>query len=278
MRVSDLDYPVCLCGAQAYKELLTTVDAGKTFKVIECAKCGLARSWPVPVTSEMNKQFYQSENDAQVRLDQLPLRRVFSRNTLRTIKKYKYSGRMIDVGCNVGVLVDMALKGGFDAFGVDLSSMDIQQGKDTFKLGERLIHGSLQDISNSAHHFDIVCYIHVFEHIPELKIELREIYKILNKGGILVIEVPNFDSFWRKLLGPRWYGLAFSQHIWQFTPKTLRKILEEEGYHCIEINTRHSLFRENTFDLKGLFKFMISVLAFLFGKGDNLTIVAVKND
>ena len=46
---------------------------------------------------------------------------------------------------------------------------------------------------------------HVLEHIYDLDTFFNTIKKNLkNKNSLLIIEIPNFDSFWRKIMKCRW--------------------------------------------------------------------------
>ena len=59
---------------------------------------------------------------------------------------------------------------------------------------------------------------------------LKKIYKILQPGGKLIIEVPNFNSWTRKLTGKYWLGLDLDYHLNFFTPRSLARIVNRQGF------------------------------------------------
>jgi SAM-dependent methyltransferase len=125
---------------------------------------------------------------------------------------------------------------------------------------------------------------HVLEHIMDLKNILFNIKRVLKKDGIIFIGTPNFDGFFRKITGRRWLGLRPKEHVWQFEPKTITKVLNSAGFKVLKIekNASHNLvslfvFRDG-FSWK---EFLMNILNWLFGLmgfGDNLFIIATQND
>ncbi len=59
---------------------------------------------------------------------------------------------------------------------------------------------------------------------------LRQLHPIIAPGGSIVIKVPNFACWNRKLRGSRWCGFRFPDHVNYFTPDTLARLAEEAGF------------------------------------------------
>jgi len=267
-------YPTCICGENNYKVILNFKKGKKKYKILLCKNCGLARTWPIPFEGKTTP--YQKEKSYLERKEKIKLWQRFAKSSISRIKKYKKEGRLLDVGCNLGIFVKEAQKAGFDAYGIDPSRYAIKEGEKLFRLSGKLLHGSLTTISFPENYFDIVTLIHSLEHIHNLNFVLKKIYSILKKDGILLIEVPNFNSLWRKLLGERWYGFYFQQHVWQFTSKSLQSILKRHKFSILKIDTRHSMYHRLSFNLIGLIKLLIFIIAYILKIGDNLVIIAKK--
>lgn len=78
--------------------------------------------------------------------------------------------------------------------------------------------------------FDIIIMRHVFEHVFDLNIFLKEIKKnFKNKESCLVMEVPNKNSFWRKIMKKRWPGYFYPFHYYVFSKKFLKNIFINNG-------------------------------------------------
>ena len=71
------------------------------------------------------------------------------------------------------------------------------------------------------------CYL---EHEARPLEVLQRAHSILKKHGIIVVKVPNYNSFNRFWRGGRWCGFRFPDHVNYFTPKTLRILAGQAGY------------------------------------------------
>lgn len=269
-------YTNCLCGNDKYKVYHFNRD-GDNFEVIKCRQCGLARTWPIPLLAKDGQVFYDQQDDFNERLEQIVLWNKFLNRAIKIIKKYKKEGDLLEVGCNVGIFVDLANKSGYSAYGIDLSKRATDSGKEKFNLNDRLGQGSLANQQKNFKKYDIIVYIHVMEHIEKISDELRDAWELLKPNGILFIEAPNFDSIWRQVLGNKWYGFSHKQHIWQFSRKSLEDIVRKNKFDILFSTTRYSMHHQATLDIKGLIKIILHFLAFILKSGDNLIVVAKKN-
>ncbi len=83
--------------------------------------------------------------------------------------------------------------------------------------------------------FDLILMRHVFEHVFNLDVFLKEIKKnFKNNDSLLVIEVPNMNSLWRKILKKRWPGYFYPFHYYVFSKKFLMNCFYTNGLKVIE--------------------------------------------
>jgi SAM-dependent methyltransferase len=76
--------------------------------------------------------------------------------------------------------------------------------------------------------------LHVIEHLDSPRQTVNEIHRVLKPGGIAVIETPNIDTIWFRLLKTRWRQFI-PDHYFFFTPRTLGRLLENTGFRLLEI-------------------------------------------
>lgn len=267
--------PCYLCGTLNYKHYHFLID-GKEFEVLKCRNCSLARTWPSPLQGNEAEQYYEDIEDYEMRFEKQVLWQAFAHRTLEVIKKYKPSGKLLDVGCNVGILVTEAKKLGYDAYGIDFSQKALDYGRKNLGLEDSLQRGSVAAQNYPNDYWDIMTYMQCFEHLEDPLVEYKEVYKVIKPEGILVIEVPRFFSAWRFFLGKYWYGFVPSQHVWQCGLLGVTSVLERAGFEIIKTKTRYNLDHEFGFNLKGLVKLFIFCIAWITGTGDLLIIVARK--
>jgi len=105
------------------------------------------------------------------------------------------------------------------------------------KLGLEMYDRDLLELDFPDASFDLVTLWHVFEHIREPERYLKKIRNMLTTKGKLVIEVPNFGSWTRKLTGRYWLGLDVEYHIHFFTPATLCALLKKHGFRIRLVHT-----------------------------------------
>lgn len=85
--------------------------------------------------------------------------------------------------------------------------------------------------------FDIITILHVLEHVENPEKYVQKIHELLNEKGILFVEVPNFNSWARKLTQRHWLALDLKHHLTFFTPSSLTSILKKYNLETKKIRT-----------------------------------------
>lgn len=264
----------CVCGWNQYKILMSDIWRKDNtlfhFTIFECLRCHLLRTIPIPQNTTTRGQVKE-------RLAKLGLWELFAKNIIKQIEKYKKEKelRVLDIGANLGVFVNLSAKKGWDVTGIDVDREVVRIGKEKFKIDLRCT--DLEDAKFKSEEFDVVTLSHTLEHILEPKELLMEIHRVLKERGILVIEVPNIDGFPVKIQnirGELWYGYDPRHHIWHFTPKTLRRLLEDLDFDILELNTSQPLYYEKTGSFTDIPRDLILKLSGLLGVADQIILVA----
>ncbi len=268
-------HPTCLCGHDRYKTHKYNAQ-DNNFSIIVCSYCGLARTWPRPLAVSNEGPYYSNKEDYLGRYKEYNHWLGLAKRSLILLRKSIASGKLLDVGCNIGIFVKQARVLGFDAFGIDISSTAVKFGQKKLSLSPFLKIGDISSSGVSEESYDIITYIHTLEHIEDLTKELASVRRFLRPGGILLVEAPNFNSIWRRVARNKWYGYAPEEHIWQLSPKPLRRIIENNGFKVIMINSRHCLDHDYSFNLSGAVKRGLQIFSYIFQSGDNFVLLAEK--
>jgi SAM-dependent methyltransferase len=148
-------------------------------------------------------------------------------------------GRLLDVGCNMGMLLRRARDRGWDAVGVEPSPALHRIA--TERLGLRVFNCFLDDLPDSElGAYDVVALSDVFEHVTEPHAMLRRVRGLLAPGGILYVKVPNARwTLLKQRLG-RGGGRARTiwdsyEHVVHYTQETLEAMLGSEGFRPLEV-------------------------------------------
>lgn len=112
--------------------------------------------------------------------------------------------------------------------------VDINFGSGALPPGSKvqLIKSEIEQLQ-VAEKFDTILMYEVLEHVSAPEKTLQAVKDLLNPGGTLVITVPNWKSLWRKLFPRHWAGLQVPRHLSFFEPKTLKLLLNRQGFEVI---------------------------------------------
>ena len=129
----------------------------------------------------------------------------------------------------------------------DLNALDVEPdaaGVSASRAsGLEVVHADLLGAAFPAGHFDVVRFSHVLEHVHSPTSVLSEAVRVVRRGGIVVILVPNHagliaQSFQHDEDVPR--------HLFAFTTTTLRRYLQKVGLEVLTLRTAtpfaHSLY------------------------------------
>lgn len=160
---------------------------------------------------------------------------------LRLIKRFKPTGRFLDVGCSMGMLLRHVRRMGWTGVGVEPSPALARLASE--KLGLEVYNCFLHELPDRERaSFDVIALSDVFEHICEPVEFLQQAARYLAPDGLLYIKVPNarWNSFKQTLL--RWRGREPRQGVWDsyehvvhYTDHTLAKMLARASFDVLKI-------------------------------------------
>ncbi len=152
------------------------------------------------------------------------------------------SGTLLDVGCFSGLFLSNAKKRGFEIVGVEPNKDAYLHVRNT--RGFEVVHGSLESAHFETARFSVVSYLDVIEHVPNPVSELKEAFRILRPGGIVVLTTPNVAGLPQRVVKTkRWItGEPFCPidgvpwHLWGLTRVSLARCVEKAGFTVKEIS------------------------------------------
>jgi len=137
-------------------------------------------------------------------------------------------GKLLDVGCAMGYLVDEAVSRGWDAYGIDPSTYAISRVSKTLK--QRVKTATIDEISYPRKSFQCVTMLDVVEHLKDPRRDLDKIRSILTDDGELAITTGDCESWLARLLGRHWTFYNPPQHLFFYSKSSLTRLLHEAGF------------------------------------------------
>lgn len=218
-----------LCGFDKLMPIIKT-----TWSIKRCLNCGLVQVNPQPDENQV-LQFYQGDisGNYQPYLSQIDVHRQYFDSFIQKMIKIKPKAKLLDVGCALGPLLEVAEKYGYQAEGTDLSEYAINY---CHKIGLTAIKGGINKI-DKVNYYDIITAFDTIEHEREPFIMVNKTYQLLKSKGVAVFTTPNFNSLGRKILGKFWPGYRHVEHLFFFTPQTLIFLFKKAGFVNIKVTT-----------------------------------------
>ena len=155
-------------------------------------------------------------------------------------RRYFQPGAVIDVGCGKGHWLRRMGEMGFVPSGVEISDgLAAQATPHATAFGGRVVHDNavdgLDQFADGT--FAGATLMSVLEHESNPARLLAKLYRKLVTNGIMIIKVPNFACWNRRIRGIRWCGFRFPDHVNYFTPDTLREMIQRAKFKVIRFWT-----------------------------------------
>lgn len=173
----------------------------------------------------------------------LAMRMLFSvrlRWLRRQVPELGKHAEILDVGCGDGQFLQYLMSRGYK------SVKGVEPEKARRDQAERAGVTALEDLAHYQKKADVIFLWHVLEHMDAPSGELGELVKRLNPGGVLLVSIPNHDSY-----QARWFGryscyLDYGRHLWYWGtgfPETVAGILPRQDVRPLDgINWEYEVF------------------------------------
>ncbi len=134
---------------------------------------------------------------------------------------------LLDVGCGPGFFVQAAANAGFAAAGVEVSEFAVNFARE--RLGQNVWQGQARSSDLRSGPYDVVTLWDVLEHVADPRDTLAALAEVIPAGGLLALSTGDVSSLVARLSGARWHLFTLPEHLWFFTPGSLRRLLRRVG-------------------------------------------------
>ena len=236
-----------VCESQEDKFIFQAKDmrlktSSEMFNIVRCLDCGFIFLNPRPAKDEVVNFYpanFNQENPTLIHKILSVCLSPIGDSIISTIKNFKLSGKLLDIGCGSGRFMSLMQKQGFDVWGCELNlkSKDFAPKS----LEGRIFYNELSKCNFAPKSFDVVIMIQSLEHVNQLDELFAEITRVIKDNGIVFIYVPNMDFFESRLFGPYYYNLEAPRHLYCFTRRSLSKFLSRHGFKVDRFFRKHPL-------------------------------------
>jgi len=218
-----------LCGASDAGALFDK--GGYTF--VRCNRCGLVSLRPIPTPAQVKAHHEESYAHGSYATFAAAdtIRSAIAAYRVQIVRPLAPPGPWLDIGCSTGAFPAEAVRAGVDAEGLELSSVAAAQGR---ARGLTIHEGTAEGFA-PPHPYAAVTAFDVVEHLPDPLPFVRRVGSWLLPDGVLVMTLPNIASPIVRVMGRHWFYYAPPDHIHYFTPRTIRRLLAEGGFHDVAV-------------------------------------------
>jgi SAM-dependent methyltransferase len=230
-----------ICGSDEVHLFLKTQDyflTNEAFDLIKCDQCGYIATYPVPANEDLGKYYdsknYLSHTAAQKgmlnRMYQI-LRSLNIKRKYNHIVKYKQNGNILDIGCGTGELLNYFSTHKWKATGIEPNAEARTFGTYSYQLDIK-DESELKNLT--LEQYDVISMWHVLEHVPDINHRIEQIKKLLKPDGIIVIALPNINSYDAIKYGRFWAGLDVPRHLHHFSPNSFNELAKKHQLQLLE--------------------------------------------
>lgn len=206
----------------------------EVFTISECDACNCWYTSPRPVQAELPRYYqsdaYISHTGSKRNLFERIYHLVRTR-TLRSkhalIARYEPNGKILDIGCGTGSFLGQMKSKGYLTYG-----MEPDERARTIASSSSNVVANLEQTKSSAP-YSIVTLWHVLEHLPHPSQTLKTIHAITTSNALLVIAVPDRESWDASFFDHHWAAYDVPRHLSHFRQTDIAKLLADHGFNLL---------------------------------------------
>ena len=191
-----------------------------------CDACGLIFVSPRPPRADIaaiyDRDTAHVSSSQQVRPSAVA--RLEARHTLRLVRLYRTSGRLVDVGAGGGHFVVEARLAGYQVSAVEANPASRDHIR---SLG-------IPCADTLEGHFDIVYACDVLSHFYDPESEIRTMHAHLSEHGLLVLETGNLGPYHERYFN-RFRRFQYPDHLFFFGERALLELLGRTGFRVVAV-------------------------------------------
>jgi 2-polyprenyl-3-methyl-5-hydroxy-6-metoxy-1,4-benzoquinol methylase len=236
--MSNQEYKCLVCHSVDSESFLECKDhfvSQENFNILRCSNCGFLFTAPVPALSEMGKYYksdkYISHSDTQKGLINKIYHKVrdIMLNRKRKLIDRESNGKvLLDIGCGTGYFPDFMKNKGYQVSGMELDDDAREFARNNFNLD--VYHPEDLLTKTTKNTYDVITLWHVLEHLHESDRYIKWIKEALKDKGVLVIALPNCDSYDANSYNKFWAAYDVPRHLWHFKPDTFEAYMSGFGF------------------------------------------------
>ena len=254
------------------------------YQIVKCNNCGLIYSTPILEYEKIEKLYKKSFTMYDEHLENLKeTYGYYLRKLTKFMVRHPRSNRgssldsrlrgndkpkLLEIGCGNGFFLEEAQRQGYEVYGVEPGKKSVEKAK--LEIKKNIIVDTFKPGQFKKNFFDVICCFQTFDHVPNPNDLLKECFKVLKKGGLMLFLNHDAGALTNRLMGEK-SPIIDIEHTYIYDKNTMRKIFEKHRFKILEIksafNIHHLSYWLHLFPIPNFLKLPLINLLNITGLG-----------
>ncbi len=230
-----------LCNNNSLSEFIQCDDysiSKETFTIVKCNTCSYCFTNPRPGINEIGS-YYQSDIYISHHANKTGFipwiyRNIRDKqfvNKTNLIKEFSTKNiSLLDIGCGTGDFLQYCKSLGWNVKGVEPDEDARKQAN-----SKQISVDSLSFLESTSEKYDVITMWHVLEHVHNLDERLQQLSSLIKDDGVIIIAVPNLNSWDAKYYKKFWAAYDVPRHISHFSIATISHLFKNHKFNLLKI-------------------------------------------
>ena len=230
------------CNHSRFSHFISTNDfflSGEEFNIVKCDSCGFKFTNPIPNEIQLAKYYDSSEYISHSNVKAGIINNIYQivreftiGKKVKLVKRYIKTGQALDIGCGTGEFLYALSKQNFQTTGIEPNDLARKYAIENYNLN---VYTESELVKLESKKYNVISLWHVLEHVYDLNERIKQIKTLLAKDGILIVALPNSDSWDAKHYNKFWAAYDCPRHLYHFNQKSVIDIFSKYGFDVIKI-------------------------------------------
>jgi SAM-dependent methyltransferase len=196
------------------------------YRMVRCNTCGLVRSDPIADPEILSRLYRESSFDYTSEVENL--RRTYGQRLAGLTRYGVRKGALLEIGCGTGFLLEEALAQGYaEIHGVEPSVSAVALASPNVR--PTIVCDIMRPGLFPPEQFDVVCFFHMLDLVPDPGALLNECWRVLKPGGLILCVNNNVQAVSARLLKER-SPIVEIKHAFLFGQATMDRLFTAHGF------------------------------------------------